>query len=147
MTLHAMEPGVRWPHPGAKRADDPERSARRNALGLREAFAIAAHWQLNQEQLARLLGSVPRSLQRWRKQADDTGRLVLSADTVERISYLLGIHKALQILLPSPDNQRLWLRNANSGPAFNGQPPLARLLGGQVADLYVVRRVLDGARG
>lgn len=37
--------------------------------------------------------------------------------------------------------------NANSGPAFNGQPLLDRLLGGRVADLYVVRSVLDGARG
>ena len=52
--------------------------------------------------------------------------------------------QALQILLPTPDNQRLWLRNANSGPAFNGQTPLDRLLGGQVADLYVVRSALDG---
>ena len=147
MVFQVMEPGVRWPYPAAKPAADPERIARRNALGLREAFAIAAHWQINQEQLARLLGSVPRSLQRWRKQADETGQLPLSADTVERISYLLGIHKALQILLPTPDNQRLWLRNGNSGPVFNGQPPLERLLGGQVADLYVVRGVLDGARG
>ncbi len=147
MVLQVREPAARWPKPAVPPAADPERSARRNALGLREALAIAAHWQINQEQLARLLGSVPRSLQRWRKQADETGLLPLSADTVERISYLLGIHKALQILLPTPDNQRLWLRNANGGPAFNGQPPLDRLLGGQVADLYVVRGVLDGARG
>lgn len=146
MTLQVMEPAARWPRP-ATEAVDPDRSARRDALGLRQVLSIAAHWQLGQEQVACLLGTVPRSVQRWRKQADETGRLTLSADTIERLSYLLGIHKALQILLPTPANQRAWLIQPNDGPVFNGQPPLARMLSGQVADLYVVRSVLDGARG
>lgn len=124
----------------------PDWDARRNAVGLRQALAIAQDWKLGQAELARLLGTTTRTVQRWRDQATE-GRLELSADTVERLSYLLGIHKALQILLPTPDNRLLWLRNANAAPPFGGQAPLARMLSGQVADLYVVRHYLDGARG
>ncbi len=120
---------------------------RRNAVGLRQAFAIAEAWELPQTALGTLLGTVPRSLQRWRQQVEAGEGLGLSPDTVERLSYLLGIWKALGILLPTPANRLLWLRNANSDAPFNGQAPLTRLLAGQVADLYVVRHYLDGARG
>lgn len=119
---------------------------RRNAVGLRQAFAIAEAWELSQVALGSLLGTVPRNLQRWRQQVEAGEGLNLSADTVERLSYLLGIWKALGILLPTPANRLLWLRNANGDAPFNGQAPLDRLLAGQVADLYVVRHYLDGAR-
>lgn len=119
----------------------------RNAVGLRQAFSIADALDLNQSALGAVLGTVPRSLQRWRLQAENDKRLNLSADTVERLSYLLGIWKALVILFPTPENRRLWLRNANDAPIFNGRPPMARMLSGRVADLYVLRRFLDGARG
>jgi len=127
-------------------ANDPDWVLRRNAVGMREMFAIAEAWQLPQDQLAVLLGASVRTLQRWRRQAG-AGTLELSGDTVERMSYLLGISKALKILFPTPANRLHWLRNANTGATFNGQAPLERLLQGQVADLYVVRRTLDAARG
>lgn len=143
MQLATVEYRLPEPPPPASNADW---IARRNAVGLREMVVIAEQWQLTQEQLSRLLGTASRTLLRWRKQADDSGQLDLSGDTVERMSYLLGISKALQILLPTPANRLLWLRNPNSGPPFNGQVPLDRLLNGQVADLFVVRQVLDAAR-
>ena len=40
-----------------------------------------------------------------------------------------------------------WVRRPNSAPLFNGQSALQRMLGGQVADLYVVRQYLDAQRG
>jgi hypothetical protein len=119
---------------------------RRNAVGLREAFAIAERWELSLDQLCTLLRTPARTLQRWRKLGEQTGHLDLPGDTLERISYLLGIAKALAILLPTPANRLLWLRNPNQGAPFNGQAPLDRLLQGQVADLFIVRRHLDGAR-
>jgi hypothetical protein len=39
------------------------------------------------------------------------------------------------------------VRRPNSAPLFNGQSALQRMLGGQVADLYVVRQYLDAQRG
>ncbi len=128
-------------------AHDAQWTARRNAVGLREMFAIAASWRITQEQLGKLLGTAPRSLQRWRTLAEASGELELSADTLERMSYLLGISKALKILLPTPDNRLLWLRNPNASAWLGGQAPLDRMLQGQVADLFMVRRYLDAARG
>jgi len=40
-----------------------------------------------------------------------------------------------------------WIRKANAAPLFGGHPALERMLGGQVADLYVVRQYLDAQRG
>lgn len=144
--MHLATVEYRVPDP-PQPASNADWVARRNAVGLREVVSIAEQWQLTQEQLGRLLGTASRTLLRWRRQSEDSGRLDLSSDTVERMSYLLGIAKALQILLPTPANRLLWLRNGNSGPPFNGQAPLDRLLNGQVADLFVVRQVLDAARG
>lgn len=144
MELHQVKESAARYETGQR---DAQWTARRNAVGLRQAFAIAEAWGLNQTALGAILGAGPRSLQRWRLQAENEKRLSLSADTVERLSYLLGICKALGILFPTPENRLLWLRNANAAPVFNGQSPLSRMLQGRVADLYVVRQYLDGARG
>ncbi len=66
---------------------------------------------------------------------------------LERLSYLFGIYAALQVLLPEQERADAWLRKPNSAPLFGGQPALQRMLGGQVADLFVVRQYLDAQRG
>src|ERR1700679_3282993 len=71
-----------------------------SAVGLRVFFKIAEGWQLKNEQEMVLLGQPSRSLYfKWKK---DPHAASLSKDTLERISYILGIYKALQILLPDP---------------------------------------------
>lgn len=122
--------------------------ARRDSAGIRAMFELAERWRLDQRQLALLLGATVRTLQRWREAGEGEGFAApLSADTSERMSYLLGIHKALAVLFPEEAAQLAWLRNDNASPAFGGQAPLARMLSGRVADLYHVRRYLDGIRG
>ena len=76
-----------------------------------------------------------------------TGAGQLTRDTLERLSYVLGIYKALQVLLPSPEAADAWVRKPNAAPLFGGKPALARMLSGNVADLYVVRQYLDAQRG
>ncbi|MGZ5042379.1 MAG: MbcA/ParS/Xre antitoxin family protein, partial [Usitatibacter sp.] len=71
----------------------------------------------------------------------------LSRDTLERISYVLGIYKALQMLLPSDEAADAWIRKPNAAPLFGGRSAIERMLSGNVADLYEVRRYLDGQRG
>lgn len=66
---------------------------------------------------------------------------------LERISYVLGIYKALQILFPDPVRADAWIKRANSAPLFAGQRALDRLLSGNVSDLFVVRQYLDAQRG
>lgn len=111
---------------------------------LRAFFAIADAWALKSGEARRLLGDPPEStFYKWKKQRDGApGR-----DVIERISYVLGIFKALQILFPDPTRADAWLRRPNSAPPFAGRSALERMLGGNVADLYDVRRWLDGQRG
>ena len=72
----------------------------------------------------------------------------LPHDTLERISYLMGVHKALRILFSNqPERAYEWVHKANNTAPFNGQSALSYMLGGQVVDLADVRRYLDGVRG
>lgn len=111
--------------------------------GLAAFLNIAKAWKLSNEEQMQLLG-VPRStFFKWKEEK--TGRL--SHDTLERISYILGIYKALQILLPLQTAADDWIKKPNAAPLFGGRSALARMLSGNVADLYVVRQYLDAQRG
>jgi len=63
------------------------------------------------------------------------------------LSYILGIYKALQVLLPSTESADAWVKKPNTAPLFGGKSALDRMLGGNVADLLVVRQYLDARRG
>ena len=111
---------------------------------LRTFFRIADAWGLSTDEARRLLGDPPRStFFLWKKP----GARELPRDTLERISYVLGIWKALQILLPDEAAADAWIRKPNAAPLFGGKPALERMLSGNVADLYVVRQFLDAQRG
>jgi hypothetical protein len=111
---------------------------------LRTFFRITNAWGLKAREEMVLLGSPPEStFFQWKKQKAGT----LSRDVMERISYVLGIYKALQILLPQPEYADTWVKRPNAAPLFGGKPALERMLSGNVADLFVVRSYLDAQRG
>ena len=112
--------------------------------GLRAFAHIAEAWGLSIAEQLTLLGIDSRSsFFKWRRERSPK----LSRDTLERLSYLLGIYKSLQILLPDSRAADAWVRKPNDAPPFGGRPALERMLSGQVADLYVVRQYLDAQRG
>lgn len=112
--------------------------------GLRAFFKLAERWQLRVAEQRKLLGDPPEStFYKWKRERDGA----LSRDTLERISYLLGIFKALAILFPQADRADEWLRKPNSAPVFGGKSALERMLSGNVADLFTVRQYLDAQRG
>jgi hypothetical protein len=41
-------------------------------------------------------------------------------ETLERISYVLGIYRALHILLPSQQQANSWVRRPDTGAPFKG---------------------------
>ena len=91
-----------------------------------------------------LLGLSARStFFKWRKDSN----VVLPKDTLERISYIVGVYKALQILLPDEKAADEWVRQPNAAPPFGGRSALDRMMSGQVADLFLVRQHLDAERG
>lgn len=111
---------------------------------LRAFFNIAGLWGLSNDEQMILLGVTPRStFFKWKKDTNVT----LAKDTLERISYVLGIYSALQILLPDERAADEWIKRPNSAPLFNGRSALERMLSGNVADLYLVRQYLDAQRG
>ncbi len=115
------------------------------AAGLRAFERIAQAWGLNVDEQLCLLGAPPRSTYfSWRKHPEKAS---LPRDTLERLSNLLGIYKSLQILLPEPSAADAWVRKPNSAPLFGGRSALQRMLAGNVSDLNLVRRYLDGVRG
>ncbi|OGU33981.1 MAG: hypothetical protein A2199_04330 [Hydrogenophilales bacterium RIFOXYA1_FULL_63_33] len=116
-----------------------------SAAGLRAFFNIARDWGLSTDEQMVLLGAPGRStFFKW-KSAPETADL--KRDTLERLSYLLGIYKALQILLPAAAAADAWVKKPNSAPLFGGRSALDRMLGGNVADLLAVRQYLDALRG
>ncbi len=120
------------------------RPEERGGAAFRTFARIAEGWRLTPEQQMVLLGISSRStFYKWRKDPPDR----LPPDLLERFSYLFGIYKDLQILLPDAAAADSWLHRPNTHPLFNGQSALDRMLSGRVADLYLVRKYLDGERG
>ena len=111
---------------------------------LRAFFRLAEQWKLRGAEQRRLLGDPAEStFFKWKRDQDGhPGR-----DVIERISYLLGIWKALQILFPDPAQADAWLHKPNQAALFGGHSAMQRMLSGNVSDLYVVRQYLDAQRG
>jgi hypothetical protein len=130
---------------GLRKPADPAVSVERmSGAGLRTFFRIAALWNLSVDEQITLLGSPARSTYfKWKKE----GAAALPRDVLERLSYVLGIYKALQVLVPDEAAADAWVRRPNDGAPFGGRSALERMLSGNVVDLYEVRRYLDAERG
>ena len=122
---------------------DPATRARLSPAAIVAFFANVDKWQLRNEDAMSMLGGISHGryfeLKRHRKG-------LLSQDELTRISLLIGIFKALNILF----GQRLanqWTSRPNSNPMFNGAPPLQYLSRGGVPAMIGVRRLLDSRRG
>ncbi len=123
----------------------PKHAERRATAGLRTAFNVFDKLRISVDEGRVLLGGVSRSTyHRWKKSPASA---TVSRDLEERLSYILGIYKALRILVPDERQRRLFLRRQNTAPICGGATPLDVMLRGRVSDLYRVRRWLDGERG
>ncbi len=104
-------------------------------------FSIAEKWRLSGDDQIKLLGSPGRStFFKWKKDGGS-----LPADTVERLSHILSIWKALRILFTVDARAEEWIRQPNA--FFDGASALEVMLQGGVADIYRVRQYLDAQRG
>ena len=118
-------------------------SARAAGAALRTFFRLAEAWDLTGAEQATLLGVARATLYQWKQ-----GKVgPLDRHVLERLSHLFGIYAALHILFPVAARADEWIRKPNTAPLFAGKSALDRMLGGQVADLFVVRQYLDAQRG
>lgn len=141
--LHPMRyPGTRYrpeavPDLGARAERD-----RLSPPALRAFFNIMARWTVRDEDARALLGGVTNGPFYEMKRNPDR---VLETDRLTRISYLIGIFKALNIL-HSKALADEWVRLPNSNPIFAGETPLAYMIRGGLPAMQTVRRLLDARR-
>lgn len=102
---------------------------------------IADAWRIDPAQSAVLLGVSTRTAHRWFKE---NWRDHVRPDTLERISHLIAIWEGLAALFGRGELARAWVKRENAD--FGDQPPLQRMLHGNVQDLVFVRTYLDRAR-
>ena len=128
--------------PEAAREPDPTPRGIDHDAVKRGFFRIMDAWEVRDSDAQVLLGRPSRTtFYAWKK--GEGGKL--SHDTLERVSYLLGIYKALQLLFSNPDQADAWMKKPNA--ALGGQSALERALGGRVVDLAHVRQYVDFVRG
>lgn len=115
---------------------------RLSPAALKAFFNIMARWKLRDEDARALLGGVSNGpFYEMKRNPDRT----LDTDRLTRISYLVGIFKALGIL-HSEALADAWVRQPNSNPLFGGLTPLAYMTGGGLPAMQNVRRLLDARR-
>jgi hypothetical protein len=109
---------------------------------LKAFFNIMARWKVRDEDARALLGGVSNGpFYEMKRKPDRT----LDVDRLTRISYLVGIFKALHIL-HSRTLADEWVHLPNRNPIFSGETPLAYMIRGGLPAMQTVRRLLDARR-
>ena len=106
-------------------------------------FRLADVWKLRDEDARGLLGGISNGTYYSLKRRPSK---TLDQDKLTRISLLLGIFKALNILY-SKKLADAWVQLSNSNPMFGGESPLASMIKGGVPAMIRVRQLVDARRG
>jgi hypothetical protein len=136
-------PATRYqPSPLVDFTDRRERD-RLSPAAVRAFFNIMVRWGVRDEDARALLGGVSNGPFYEMKKDPDR---VLDSDKLMRVSYLVGIFKALNILY-SDKLADAWIGLPNRNRIFGGETPLAYMLRGGLPAMQIVRRLLDARRG
>lgn len=123
--------------------NDKAARERLSKSALQGFFKLAQAWKLRDEDACVLLGGLSSSaFYEWKKKP---ARL-LEVDRITRISYLLGIYKALHILYGDTLADE-WVRLPNRNVIFGGRTPLEYMQHGGLLAMQTVRQLLDARRG
>jgi Protein of unknown function (DUF2384) len=143
MSLRPQYPATRYQaSPLVDLAAKAERQ-RLSPSAIKAFLNIMARWRLRDEDARALLGGMSNGPFYEMKKNPDR---LLDADRLLRISYLVGIFKALNILY-SQELADEWIRLPNSNRIFAGATPLAYMIRGGAPAMQIVRRLLDARRG
>jgi hypothetical protein len=116
---------------------------RLSRAGVPAFFKLAQAWGLRDELARQLLGGVSNGVFYQLKRGD---KKTLDQDKLTRISLLLGIFRALNVLY-SRKLADSWINLPNANPMFEGEAPLAYMIRGGVPAFVRVRQLLDARRG
>ena len=121
-----------------------ETRERLSPSALKAFFSIVDHWSIRDEAARELLGGVSNGP--YYEMKKDPGGRVLDTDRLTRVSLLIGIFKALNIL-HARKLADSWVNLPNTNRIFAGSTPLAYMMKGGVPAMEMVRRLLDARRG
>lgn len=107
-------------------------------------LAVMEKWGLRDPDARQLLGGMSTG-SFYALKKEPKGR-ALDQDTLTRISLLIGIFKALNILY-TPKLADAWMTLPNSNPMFHGATPLAYIMHRGQPGMLHVRQLLDARRG
>lgn len=110
---------------------------------LRAFFNIVDRWEIREEDARQLLGGISSGAYYELKKKPNR---VQDQDRLLRISYLIGIFKALNILYGTRLADR-WVQLANTNTIFGGRTPLSYMMQGGTLAMERVRTLLDARRG
>jgi hypothetical protein len=135
-------PATRYPLDTGPDLTRREARERLSQPALKAFFNIMGKWKVRDEDARALLGGVSNGpFYEWKRNPDR----VVDVDRLTRISYLIGMFKALRIL-HSDALADEWVHLPNSNPLFAGQTPLAYMIQGGLPAMHTVRRLLDARR-
>lgn len=117
---------------------------RMSAVGFKAALNVLTKWQCKNDQIMAIM-QLERS--KFFKAKSNPENISLSADQLERISYILNIHSALRIVFSNPENVYGFVNKKNHNPYFNGKTPLELMSTGKFGMLHDVYRNIDTMRG
>lgn len=121
-----------------------EREAEKGRVALKGFFGIAEEWRCTTDEKIALLGGVSRTtLYKYAKLP----RVRLPRDTLERISLILGIYKALQVLYPTHERANLRVRLPTTDLPFAGKSAMEFMCQGSMRHLILTRQYFDAKRG
>jgi len=108
-------------------------------------FNILDKWSCTQAQQVAILGLTSRStLNKYRNHPESAK---VSKDLLERMSYILNIHKCLRIMFTAEESVYQWVQKPNSHPFFAGRSAMDIMNQGKVVDLYQIASRLNAWRG
>jgi len=140
-TVQPAVPGFSWDV--AVSLASRENRMRLSPAAVKGLFRIAKHWKLRDDDTRALLGGLSSgSFYSMKSQAAK----VLDEDQLTRVSLLIGIYKALNILY-SPKLADAWISLPNTNPMFGGDSPLSYMKKGSIPAFLRVRQLLDARRG
>jgi hypothetical protein len=120
-----------------------ENRTRLSPAAIKGLLRIATHWKLRDDDTRALLGGISSgSFYALKNRAAKT----LDEDQLTRISLLVGIYKALNILY-SPNLADAWIALPNTNSMFGGESPLHYVKQGGIPAFLRVRQLLDARRG
>ncbi len=128
------------------RGPEPDNTFQREALGL--FIAIADLWRLTIPQRMTILGkptSSTSTYHHWKHAVADHKPIQDNPDLIDRIAYVVGIFESAGRFWGTPERSMAWLTQANKALVFEGQSPLAKMLGGRMEDLRQTCAYIEGA--